>query len=607
MSRHQIYTIFIFFIFISNIKAQCPTITWSDEFNGTNLDAKSWSYQIGDGCDINLCGWGNSELQYYQSQNVVVSNGTLKITAKREQVGTKQYTSARIRTINKVDIKFGRIEARMKMPIGQGLWPAFWMLPTDNVYGGWPMSGEIDIMEYLGHEPNTTHGTLHFGNAWPNNQSTTKKYVIPEGSFNANFHTYALEWTDQKFTWYIDGYLFATKTRADVAGRWPFDQRFHFLLNLAVGGNWPGNPNSSTSFPQVFEIDYIRVYDKTGLPHLSGPESVVEGSKSVFFKIENPQVNSTYEWTLPNGANIVEGNGTNEIKVNWGSQSGEVKVKVTNTCGEVEYKVIVKTEGALKKRVSLENFDEAALITRGNGTGTFFDNVENSSPNSINDSKLCGEYKRSSVTQYDVLFYSTNALSNVSNLINGTEKFYIDILTNAPVGSQILLQLESSTKATSANYPLGRHSRFVINTTKQNEWERLSFNFLDRPDPAMNNNSVNNIVILFAPNSFTGHAYKLDNFDIYDRSILSSNISLTNHEMFIYPNPLNTEILNIQSDISLESYQIIDMMGKVSKKGALKDTRESYQVDIGQLPKGSYFIKVSNDNGEMKTLSFLKN
>nr|HMP32142.1 family 16 glycosylhydrolase [Saprospiraceae bacterium] len=426
----------------------------------------------------------------------------------------RQYTSARIRSINKVDIKFGRIEARMKMPIGQGLWPAFWMLPTDNVYGGWPRSGEIDIMEYLGHEPNTIHGTLHFGNLWPNNQSTSKKYVLPEGGFNENFHVYALEWTDQKFNWYIDGYLFATKTRADVNAQWPFDQRFHFLLNLAVGGTWPGNPNSATIFPQTFEIDYIRVYDKTGLPHLEGPEKVVESTHNVIFKIANPIDNSQYEWSLPEGSTIVDGQNSASIKVNWGSQSGLVKVKINNNCEDVTYSLFVKTEGALKKRQSLENFDDPALLTKGFSSGVLTAKAKNTTPNTINNSEFCGEYKRSSTTQYDVLFYSTNVLTDVSKFVSGEEKFYIDIYTDAPIGTQILLQLENSNRATTTNYPTGRHSRFVITTTKQNEWERMSFSLLDRPDTGVSNTSVNNLVILFAPNSFTGHTYKFDNFDI---------------------------------------------------------------------------------------------
>ncbi|MBP6796233.1 MAG: glycoside hydrolase family 16 protein, partial [Saprospiraceae bacterium] len=246
------------------VYSQCPKLVWADEFNGTELDLTKWSYQIGDGCDINLCQWGNNELQWYTSnkENVDVSNGTLKIKAVRQTLNNKNYTSGRIRSINKGDFKYGRIEARMKLPIGQGIWPALWMLPTDNVYGGWPRSGELDIMEYLGHEPNKVHATLHFGNPWPNNSSTTKSYSKPLSKLSDGFHEIVLEWKENELKWFIDGYLYATKTNLDLNGhQWPFDQKFHLLLNLAVGGNWPGNPNASTVFPQTFEVDYVRVYD----------------------------------------------------------------------------------------------------------------------------------------------------------------------------------------------------------------------------------------------------------------------------------------------------------------------------------------------------------
>lgn len=156
----------IFLLQFHSLGAQCPKLIWSDEFDGTELNKDKWSFQLGDGCDINLCQWGNNELQWYTSskENLEVSDGTLKLIARKQNVQNRSYTSARIRSLQKGDFKFGRIEARMRLPVGQGIWPAFWMLPSDNVYGDWPQSGELDIMEYLGHEPNTVHGTLHYGN-----------------------------------------------------------------------------------------------------------------------------------------------------------------------------------------------------------------------------------------------------------------------------------------------------------------------------------------------------------------------------------------------------------------------------------------------------------
>lgn len=244
-------------------------LVWADEFDGDTLDMTKWSYQIGDGSLEGLpSGWGNKELQYYRAENVSVGNGVLTITAKQEQFDDKEYTSARIRTKHKADWTYGKFELRAKMPKGQGFWPALWMLPTDNVYGGWAASGEIDIMEYLGHDPKTVHGTLHFGGEWPENQHKGKAFTLSEGNFYEEFHTFTLEWERGEIRWYVDGEWYQTQNRGDwwssgVEFPAPFDQDFHLLINLAVGGNWPGNPDATTQFPQQLVVDYVRVYQHT--------------------------------------------------------------------------------------------------------------------------------------------------------------------------------------------------------------------------------------------------------------------------------------------------------------------------------------------------------
>ena len=237
-------------------------LVWQDEFDGTQVDPTKWEAQIGDGCP-SLCGWGNNELQYYRSQNATVAGGLLTITAKKESYAGRLYTSARLRTRNRGDWTRGRIEMRAKMPIGQGFWPAFWMLPTDAVYGVWAASGEIDIVEYLGHQPNRVFGTLHYGGAYPNNQYSSNADTLRTGTFNATFHDFALEWEPCAMRWYVDGVLYATQTNwSSTGGPYPapFDQRFHLLLNLAVGGNLPGAPDGTTVFPQQLQVDYVRVY-----------------------------------------------------------------------------------------------------------------------------------------------------------------------------------------------------------------------------------------------------------------------------------------------------------------------------------------------------------
>ncbi|MGD0038524.1 MAG: family 16 glycosylhydrolase [Bacteroidota bacterium] len=249
------------FPFNRNI-AQEYKLVWSDEFDGTVLDLTKWEYQIGNGSG----GWGNNEKEYYRSENAIVNNGYLKIVAKKENFGGFNYTSARISTIHKGDWRYGKIEMRAKMPVGKGMWPAFWMMPTDNIYGEWAASGEIDIMEYLGHDSTTVYGTLHFGDSWPSNTSKGMPYSLSNSDFNDNFHTYTLIWEEGKIQWFVDGELYQTQTSWYTSGGnypAPFDQQFHILLNLAVGGNWPGDPDASTVFPQEYDIDYVRVYQKS--------------------------------------------------------------------------------------------------------------------------------------------------------------------------------------------------------------------------------------------------------------------------------------------------------------------------------------------------------
>lgn len=272
--------------FMPSAHAQCVdmtncTLIFSDEFDGTTLDLSKWTPLVGDGTAQGIPGWGNNELQYYQPDNATVSGGFLTITAREEFVGGRDYTSSRLITENKADFTYGRMEMRAKMPIGQGLWPAFWMFFTDpsgsvpalGEYGGWAASGEIDIMEYLGNAPEEIFGTIHFGQPFPGNQFDSEFFPNPTNiNFNDDFHTFAIEWEPGEIRWYVDNELYATKnTWWSNGGNYPapFDQDFHLLLNLAVGGNLPGNPDATTVFPQEFVIDYVRVYESLDLPAAS--------------------------------------------------------------------------------------------------------------------------------------------------------------------------------------------------------------------------------------------------------------------------------------------------------------------------------------------------
>ena len=236
-------------------------LKWADEFNDTSLNLKNWTFENGDGCP-SLCGWGNNELQFYRPENTHFENGKMIIDAKKEEYENKKFTSSKIVSRGKQVFKFGRIDFRAKLPQGQGIWPAFWMLPQHKLYGNWPQSGEIDIMEMIGKEPSKNYGTLHFGPG-PGSTQLGKNVGLSSGIFSDQFHVFSLEWTEDNISWLLDGKLFSSFNKKDFGKiNYPFNEEFFFIINLAVGGNWPGNPDFNTYINQKLVVDYIRVFEK---------------------------------------------------------------------------------------------------------------------------------------------------------------------------------------------------------------------------------------------------------------------------------------------------------------------------------------------------------
>jgi beta-glucanase (GH16 family) len=238
------------------------TLLWHDEFDqasGSSPDATKWAFETGGG------GWGNGELEYYTSRtdNAVISNGQLVITARREEYQGSHYTSARLKTQGKFAFTYGRAEMRAILPQGQGLWPAFWMLGTDITTAGWPQCGELDIMEFVGQTPSRIYGTIH-GPAYNGAGGLGAWHELP-GGFSSGFHVYAVEWEPGVVRWYLDDTLYEERTVVDLSGRtWVFNHDFFLLLNVAVGGAWPGSPDGTTVFPQTMTVDYVRVYGRPG-------------------------------------------------------------------------------------------------------------------------------------------------------------------------------------------------------------------------------------------------------------------------------------------------------------------------------------------------------
>jgi len=310
-NMHKAITFVVTFIAVNTVFASGPehttieyaekkgwALVWNDEFNGKDVDESKW------GWEQNCWGGGNNELQCYTDRykNSFVEDGKLIIRAHKEtfrglanneesgntEKRTLPYTSARLRTKGKGDWKYGRIEVRAKLPAGQGIWPAIWMLPTDFKYGIWAASGEIDIIEMVSQpvdkKNKEVHGTIHYGKEWPNNVFSGVSYTFEKSDPTTEFHTYAIEWADGEMRWYIDDHHYASQYASgwysqiknaddgwyNVEGSAPFNERFHLLLNVAVGGNWPGAPDETTKFPVQMEVDYVRVYSVLVRQHHSG-------------------------------------------------------------------------------------------------------------------------------------------------------------------------------------------------------------------------------------------------------------------------------------------------------------------------------------------------
>lgn len=232
-------------------------LVWHDEFDGDVINTDDWTYDLGAG------GWGNGEAQYYTNrpENARLENGMLVIEARQEKYEGSYYTSARLKTQGLREFQYGRIEARVKVPSGKGLWPAFWMLGSNFGVVGWPDSGEIDIMEYIGREPDLIFGTLHgpgYSGALGLSKWNRQEYNIAD-----DFHTYAIEWSAEQITWFYDGVPYFTLTPSDIGDReWVFDQPFFLILNLALGGQLPGPIGLDTVFPTQYLIDYVRVFQQ---------------------------------------------------------------------------------------------------------------------------------------------------------------------------------------------------------------------------------------------------------------------------------------------------------------------------------------------------------
>jgi beta-glucanase (GH16 family) len=504
------------------LHSQCNTLIWSDEFNDTSVDANKWQSISGNGCP-SLCGFGNGEAQRYDhNQATIVKEGTnsyLNIQAKYEPNAAfpqQPYSSAKLTTQGKYALKYGRVEARIKLPSGMGAWPAFWMLPAGTA--NWPYTGEIDIMEAKHRNPKSIDGTIHYdGGGY---HYTGRSYTSPT-DLSTDFHVYAVEWGPNIIKWFVDGNLFHTATpNTTVNGGWPFnDQEFYIILNLAVGSlgtpytsvNGAGVEPIPADFPVKMQVDYVRVYSGSFTYGVIGDAKVYNNETNKAYSI-NAIAGASYNWTVPSGASITSGQGTNTITVNWGTSGGDVAVAATvSGCAANTYKLAVTTEVPLPVEKIQEDFQSNRNIVYGNKTGVLTEAVANPSATGINTSALVGKYVRNASELYDVMNIKNVVISNANDYVYGRKKISFDIYTSAPVGTKISMQLENSLVTTAINFPLGRHSGYKASTTVQNKWETIEFEFEKVIDPNTSALTINTVVFLFESNSNSGATYYFDN------------------------------------------------------------------------------------------------
>lgn len=591
---------------LTQAQAQCSKeyeLVWSDEFNESEIDSTKWGFERGDGSAYGINGWGNKELQYYREENTSISDGALQIKIDQETIpdddwSTKDldYTSAKLTTENLYAAEYGKVEASIKMPTGVGFWTAFWMLGDNHRQVGWPKCGEIDIMEWVGQGPENIRGTIFYEGTWPDNH-TYGDYGLPEGqSFIDEFHTYSVEWEPNEIRWYVDDNLYSTVKASDIEPKeWVFNHPFYIILNCAVGGTGGGNVINA-EWPQYMGVDYVRVYSLPTLVDslsISGKPSVFENSQNVKYNtIYLPE--STYQWSVPDDAQIISGQNTNSIQVDFGINPGYVKVVCENACTKLSDSIWV----SLIKDGCEVVYDDVDSIRYVNytATGTLTTEVENPQKDTINGSEKSLKYVRSEEETWDVLSITDVAIENAV-LYENSEKFlFMDVFTDAPIDTKISIQLEQS-GLNDASYPQGRRSSFTAYTIRQNGWQTLKFTFEQIISSQTKADQIDYLAVLIDPGDTSSNTYYLDNLrrinndDDCDLPLSNKGVSI-NERVNVYPVP-SENLVSVDAPWRIKSFKLVDENGQVVLHEYGKRT-----LNISGLPSGIFTLQLVFDDAD---------
>jgi beta-glucanase (GH16 family) len=573
----QFAILLICFFALNQLSAQCYSLVWQDDFNGTSLDTSMWNRWVGTAY--------NNELQYYTArpENIAVSNGTLKLKGLAESYAGSNYTSGRIDTRYKADHTYGKIEGRMKIPAGQGLWPAFWMLPTD---GLWPAGGEIDIMEILGQTTNKNYGTCHY--AVNGVQASMGSYYIPPtGNFADGFHTYTVEWTASTISWKVDGvqYYSVTKTQVGTAN-WPFNKPFYVVLNLAIGGNWPGSPNAQTVFPANMEVDWVKIYQVNTNLTMTGA-ALCEPQTPTIYKM--PAITgATYAWTIPTGGTIISGQGTPNLTVKWTTQgSFAVNCTVVTACGtQVKSKTITVNANKFNNPSFESNKVDWTLIQYA-GASVFTTPVNATAPNGTKTSKLV-----------------VSALGSNSWDIQ-LVKPYVNVLKDTAYTFRFWAKANAAGKHTQVNFlnPTNYTNYSWQNITLTTAWTQYTMTFVaPYTGPLLFTEDFN-----FQTGTFYTDHYFFGRSSIANllpsQSETAAFLTVSDADLQAYPNPV-ADILTIVSP-SDGSYILFDATGRSVATGRC-DKSLATQISMTDLPSGQYLLELQYENGDTQTTMILR-
>ncbi|MBU1097597.1 MAG: hypothetical protein CVV23_11590 [Ignavibacteriae bacterium HGW-Ignavibacteriae-2] len=619
MVKNRLFKIFCylltgFFLIPSFLKGQNYELVWFENFSGSQLDLSSWTYEV------NGNGGGNNELQYYtdRSDNVFLEDGKLIIQAKKENYLNKQYTSARIITQNKKFYKYGRIEARIKLPFGKGMWPAFWMLGgnIDNV--GWPKCGEIDIMEMIGGtgNDNRIYGTAH----WDNNGSHASyggSKSLSSGKFADDFHLFAIEWTKNSIRWYLDGnqYHVIDITPAELQ---EFHQNYFIILNLAVGGNWPGSPDATTSFPQRMEVDYVSVYqDRSEFPNvtltnpaagniiepfsdiqISADASDPDGSilKVEFFQddallgvVEQPPYNILWEGIYPGCYNIKAKATDNSGNYRF---SQMLNIKVGEHCIQAPYLGVPISVPGL---IEAENYDIGGqgiayndsdpLINNGLQSGTQFRQSEGV------DIQTSGE------GGYNVGWIEDGEWLNYMISVKSSGIYSLIVRAATPnSGSKFRIEIDGQDLTGSVN---------ILSTGGYQNWGTIT-------RPGINLKYGDHVLKIIAEKG----GFNLDNLTLrldFPTSVKETELEMDN-EIYVYPNPFNNQtkvIVNYSDSRPFDTKLVIyNGLGQQLHAEPITIYKGSNEFPIAmnyRMNSGIYFISIKfNSVNLVRKVMYLK-